>query len=578
MSAPIRKLAAILAADVAGYSKLMGEDETGTLAALRELRNDLFQPTVSEHRGEVVKSMGDGWLVEFASVVDAVNCALHVQQNLANHDIIKLRIGIHIGDIVHEDEDIYGDGVNIAARLQEISEPGGVALSGRTRDFLDSKLTSGFRDAGEKQLKNIAEAVRVFVSGDGETDQTPGNDTPLPLPDKPSIAILPFDNMSGDPEQEYFADGIAEDVITALSRFRSLFVIARNSSFTYKGSAVDITQVARDLGVRYVVEGSVRKAGNRVRISAQLIDAASGNHLWADRFDGNLDDVFELQDQITERIVLATAPEIEAHERERARRKPPESLDAWELYQRGMWHLYRVTKDDLMAARTLFDRAIARDPDFALPHAGIAYVCFFEVFQGYDIAHDEGLDQGLAAGERAVALDDKDGFAHHVLGRMLHRTGQGERAIAEPEKSIALNSSFAHGYFGLAAALVWQGRAAEGIVALDMSMRLSPQDPMLWAMQGMRAACCFSLEKYDEAEEWARRAVNVRPDLFQVQIYLAMALVGLDRLNEARAAIDAARRARPDLSISVFRHIVRHANTEFLEPRIAALRKAGLPE
>ncbi len=583
-----RRLAAIVSADVVGYSRLMGADEQGTLATMRAHRSELWNPVIEQHGGRVVGTAGDSLLIEYASAVAAVESSIAVQRAMVerNTDVpderrMLLRIGVNIGEVVIDGNDIFGDGINVAARLQAIADSGGIAISSNIHEQVSGKLDVAFSDDGEHQVKNIDRPIRVWRwSPDAHVTagDTAGADQQLPLPDKPSIAVLPFDNMSGDPEQEFFADGIAEDVITALSRFSSLFVIARNSSFTYKGKAVDISHVGRELGVRYVVEGSVRKAGNRVRITAQLIDAPSGNHLWADRFDGTLDDVFDLQDQITEQIVVAVEPEIGVRERERARRKPPENLDAWELCQRGMWHLYRVTKDDLKAARALFDKAIARDPDFALPHAGIAYVCYFEVFQGYVIAHDEVLDQGLAAGERAVALDDKDGFAHHVLGRILHLTGQGERAIAELEKSVALNSSFAHGYHGLGAAFLWQGRAREGIVALDMSIRLSPQDPMLWGMQAMRAACCFSLEKYDEAEEWARRAVNARPDIFQAQINLALVLVGLDRLSEARAAIDAARRARPDLSISVFRHIMRHANTEFLEPRIAALRKAGLPE
>jgi len=584
-----RKLAAIVSADVVGYSRLMGVDEAGTHARLKARFSQVVEPRIVEHGGRVVKLMGDGLLAEFTSVVDAVKWAVLVQTKIAelnadqgDDERIDYRVGVNLGDVIVDGDDLFGDGVNVAARLQEIAEPGGVCISAKVHAEVRGKLDIEFADGGSQSAKNIAEPIHVWRwPSNGQVSVQYSVVEPveeLSLPDKPSIAVLPFDNMSGDPEQEYFADGIAEDVITALSRFRSLFVIARNSSFTYKGGAVDISQVSRDLGVRYVVEGSVRKAGNRVRITAQLIDAASGNHLWADRFDGNLDDVFELQDQITERIVFATAPEIEAHERARARRKPPESLDAWELYQRGMWHFYKLTKDDIEAARTLFDQAIVRDPDFALPHAGIAYVCFFEVFQGYDIDHEEALNQGLAAGERAVALDDKDGFAHYAFGRLLQLSGQGERAIAELEKSVALNSSFAHGYYGLAAAFVWQDRATEGIVALDMSMRLSPQDPMLWAMQAMRASCCFSIQKYDEAEEWARKAVNARPDLFQTQINLAIALVGLDRLNEATAAAEAVRRARPNLSISVYRQIVRHAKNEFLEPRITALRKAGLPE
>jgi adenylate cyclase len=581
MTTPVRKLAAILAADIAGYSKLMGEDETGTLAALRELRNDLFQPTVSEHRGEVVKSMGDGWLVEFASVVDAVNCALQVQENLVIHKIIKLRIGIHIGDIVHEDEDIYGDGVNIAARLQEIAEPGGVALSGRARDFLDSKLANGFRDAGEKQLKNIAEAVRVFVSGDGETEvssQTVSIDAPLSLPEKPSIAVLPFDNMSDDPEQEFFADGIAEDVITALSRFRSLFVIARNSTFTYKGSAVDVTRVAKELGVRYVVEGSVRKAGNKVRITAQLIDGTNGNHVWAERYDREIDDIFAVQDEITENIVGRVDNEVRVSEIDRARRKPPANLDAWELYQRGLWHAYKATHGDNEAARTIFLKAIERDPNFALAHAGIAFTCLLEVAQGFSDDPAEWLAKGLAAGERAVALDDKDGFTQFALGRVLVYTGQGDRAIAALEKSVALNPSFALGHYGLGQALYWYGRAADAMPELDMAMRLNPHDPMLWGMQLLRAACYNALEIYDGAEEWARKGVNERPDLLLLHVNLAHALAGQNRLDEARLAVEAARRVKPDLSTSVIRSLNPHFHPEYLDRILVALRKAGLPE
>ena len=333
---------------------------------------------VTAHRGDVVKSMGDGWLVEFASVVDAVNCALQVQDDLAGHEIIKLRIGIHIGDIVHEDEDIYGDGVNIAARLQEIAALGGIALSDTALRFLDGKLAGSFRDAGEKQLKNIAEAVRVFVSGDGGTVKEP-----LALPDKPSIAVLPFDNMSGDPEQECFSDGFTEDIITALSKIRWLFVIARNSSFSYKGSSPDVHQVASELGVRYVLEGSVRKGGERIRITAQLIDAATGNHVWAERFDRDLSDIFALQDEITETLIAAIEPELAKAEQQRAIEKSPENLDVWSWFQRGLWHHYKGTKDDNAKAREQIRKAIELDPEFSRALAALAHVYYWDVLFGY---------------------------------------------------------------------------------------------------------------------------------------------------------------------------------------------------
>ncbi len=346
----------------------MGRDESGTLAALRTFHNDLFQPGTAEYGGEVVKSMGDGWLVEFPSVVDAVTCALQIQASLTGHAVITLRIGIHIGDITHVDDDIFGDGVNIAARLQEIAEPGGIALSGRARDFLDQTLAEKFEDGGKQGLKNIAEAVRVFHSRQGKTGPaTDGGG--LALPDKPSIAVLPFENMSGDPEQEYFADGITEDIITALSKFRWFFVTARNSTFTYKGSAVDIKQVGRELGVRYVLEGSVRKGGSRIRITAQLIEAESGNHIWAERYDRELDDIFELQDEITLTIAAAVEPELAGSERERALHKPTDNLQAWDLYHRGLAKIWQTSKGSMIEGSALMHQALAKDPNLGQAYA-----------------------------------------------------------------------------------------------------------------------------------------------------------------------------------------------------------------
>jgi adenylate cyclase len=570
-----RRLTAVLSADVAGYSRLMGEDEVGTLSALRQLRTELLAPMVNGNRGKVVKSMGDGWLVEFASVADAVTCAIELQEGLAANDIIKLRVGVHLGDITHEDDDIYGDGVNIAARLQEIAEPGAIIISDIARRSIDGKLSADFNDLGQQELKNIAEPVAAYAWGMTEIE----DQTAAPaLPDKPSIAVLPFDNMSGDPEQEYFSDGITEDIITALSKVHWLFVIARNSTFTYKGAAVDVIRVARELGVRYVVEGSVRKVANKIRVTAQLVDGATGNHVWADRYDRELDDIFALQDEITETVVGRIATEVGTSEMDRARRKPPANLDAWELYQRGLWHSYKVTKEDNEEARNLFHQAVDRDPNFALAHGGIAYTCYLEVLHGFGENPAECLVEGQAAGEQAIALDDKDGFSHYALGRILSMVGQGGRAVAELEKSVALNPSFAHGYFGLGSTLVWYGRAAEGIPMLDMAMRLSPHDPLLWAMQTFRASSCFNLENYDGAAEWARKAAHASPDRLWPDLYLAASLVEQDRLNEALVATETALRAKPDLSPSVIRRLVPHFHPEYLERLIGALRKIGLPE
>jgi TolB-like protein len=365
-----RRLTAILAADVAGYSRLTGLDEEGTHARLTEHFRCLVNPKIAEHHGRIVKATGDGLLVEFASVVDALRCAVEVQRGMAERNTevaqdkrIEFRVGIHQGDVIIEGEDIFGDGVNVAARLEGIAEPGGICVSSRVQEDAEGRLEVSFENAGEQQLKNIARPVRVYRVR--LSSVAPSSRPALPLPDKPSIAVLPFQNMSGDPEQDYFADGIVEEIITALSRFRQLFVIARNSSFTYKGRSVDVKQVGRELGVRYVLEGSVRKAGNRVRITGQLIDASSGGHLWADRFDGDLEDIFDLQDKITGSVVGAIAPKIEQSEIERAKRKPTGDLVAYDYYLRAIASLYPWTRESNDEALRLFYRAVELDPDFA---------------------------------------------------------------------------------------------------------------------------------------------------------------------------------------------------------------------
>ena len=373
-----RRLTAILAADVVGYSRLMGRDEERTLADLKGARRTLVDPAIAAHRGRIVKTTGDGLLVEFASAVDAVRCAIEVQagMNRRNGEMppdvrLDFRVGVHVGDIIIDDNDIFGDGVNIAARLEGIAEPGAICISDDAHRQVRGKIDVAFHDMGPQALKNIAEPIRAWrirVDGAPDVPEPPAGSLPA-LPDKPSIAVLPFQNMSGDSEQEYFADGMVEDIITALSRFKSLFVIARNSSFTYKGKAIDIRNVGRELGVRYVLEGSVRKAGNRVRITAQLIEAATNRHLWADKFDGALEDVFDLQDRVTSAVVGLIAPRLEMAEIERARQKPTEKLDSYDHYLRGMTAVYRRSSE----AYDLFKKAIERDPDYAAAHAMLAW-------------------------------------------------------------------------------------------------------------------------------------------------------------------------------------------------------------
>jgi TolB-like protein/class 3 adenylate cyclase len=412
-----RRLAAVLAADVAGYSSLMGADEEGTLAQLKAVRKALVDPTIAKHRGRIVKTTGDGMLVEFASAVDAVRCAIEVQHGMAGQSAdglpdtrIEFRIGIHVGDIIFDDNDIFGDGVNIAARLEGIAEPGGVCISDDTYRQVRDRVDTAFDDKGETALKNIARPVRVFALAGAKQAATKVIEPALQLtlPDKPSIAVLPFQNMSGDPEQEYFADGMVEEIITALSRNKQLFVIARNSSFTFKGRAVDIKQVARDLGVRYVLEGSVRKSGNRIRITGQLIDAASGAHLWADRYDGAPEDVFELQDQVAASVVGAIAPSMNQAEIERAKRKPTNSLDAYDYYLRGQAATFQYTRDATEQAIVLHEQAIALDPKFAAAYARLASTLASRTLWGWSTDPAADLAQATAYAKSALRLDRHD--------------------------------------------------------------------------------------------------------------------------------------------------------------------------
>ncbi len=569
MSVPTRKLAAILAADVAGYSRLMGEDETGTLDALRELRKDLFQPTVSEHRGEVVKSMGDGWLVEFASVVDAVNCALQVQESLADHKIIKLRIGIHIGDIVHEDEDIYGDGVNIAARLQEIAEPGGVALSGRARDFLDGKLANGFRDAGEKQLKNIAEAVRVYVSG---ADKTAIESETLPLPDKPSIAVLPFDNMSSDPEQEYFSDGITEDIITEISRIPDLMVISRNSTFTYKGKAAKVQDVCRDLGVRYVLEGSVRKVRERVRINAQLIDGSTGGHLWAERYDRSLEDIFAVQDDVTEKIVRTLEVKLVGGAAALQTREQTHTPEAYDCVLRGREQYRLFSVDSNAAARELYEQAIAIDPDYAEPYAGLAETYVQDWFMGTE----PNLDRAFELARRATERDPTLPLVHEALSTVQVFRKQHAEAIATARRWVELEPSNADAYATLAGAMHWSGENEQVIALIEKAMRLNPFYPFFYPHYiGMAN---MAMRRFDEAVVAFKRGMDLNPEALWPHVYLAACHGHLGEIAQAKVQLAEVLRINPEFSIPSLRRLLPYKRGTDIDVPVDGLYKAGMPE
>ena len=584
-----RRLAAILATDVVGYARLIRADEEGTIAALKSLRADLIDPKIAAYHGRIVKLMGDGMLAEFPSVVDAVRAAVETQQAVAEHNSglpedkrIVFRIGINLGDVVIDGDDIHGDGVNVAARLEGMAEPGGICISGKVYEEVRDRIDIPFEDLGEQEVKNIDRPVRVWrwtADAGFAANISAKIDKPLSLPDKPSIAVLPFDNMSADPEQEYFADGIAEDVITALSRFRSLFVIARNSSFTYKGRAVDISQVARELGVRYVVEGSVRKAGNRVRITAQLIDATSGNHLWADRFDGSLDDVFDLQDQITEQIVVVVEPEVQARERERAQHKPPESLDAWEHLQRGLSHLYRFNKTDRTEAIRLFRKAAALDPGFAAAHAHLAYaLCALMPF-GNTEDTAKAVVSGRAAAEKAVSLDPNEPVARFALGRLHIFAGEVEMAIGEMQTAIAINPNYAGGHYGLGVAYHYSaGQSEQALPHFDAALRLSPRDPVRWVTLINKGSALRVLGRHDEAIAHCRQACQFPDTGFLPYMHLAAALAEAGQKSEAQAAVENAMQLQPALSISFLRSLYVGMHETPLKSVLDSLRKAGVPE
>ena len=586
-----RRLSAILAADVVGYSRLMGNDEAGTLNRLKSLRIELVEPSITQRKGRIVKLMGDGLLAEFPSVVEAVQCAVAIQQGMPLRETeigeerrIKLRIGVNLGDIIVEGSDIYGDGVNVAARLEALAEAGGVYVSGTVFDHIKSKVDLKFVDLGVQEVKNIAEPVRIYrwinSTMYAMPDAVESGDA-LPLPDKPSIAVLPFNNMSGDPEQDYFADGICEDLITALSKIRWFFVIARNSSFTYKGQAVEVTQVARELGVRYVIEGSVRKAGNRVRITAQLIDATSGRHVWAERYDRDLADIFDLQDEMTQTIAGAVEPELSAAERERAARKAPDNLDAWETFQRGLWHLWHFSKNDFADAQRILRRAQELDPGFATAYAYESYCHFLDTILGFSEAPEESLSAALSLAKKALAVDDKDPMAYFALGRVYSLRGKHDASVSELETAIALNPSFAQAYHGLGSVLLFSGRLEEAAEALDQAMRLSPRDPVMWGTLSYRSMTCTLLRQFEEAAAWARRAVQeprAAKGGYWAYAVLASALGNLGQTAEAREALDEALRRKPDLSLSYLKKTLLTKHPGGLDPYLDGLHEAGLPE
>jgi TolB-like protein/class 3 adenylate cyclase len=587
-----RRLAAILAADVAGSCRLIGIDEEGTLARLKALRRTLFDPKIAEHHGRVVKNTGDGAIAEFASVVDAVRCADEIQRGMAEQNIdvpqdkqIELRIGIHVGDIIIEENDIFGDGVNIAVRLEGIAEPGGISISDDARRQIRGKVDVTFEDLGSQSLKNIAEPMRVWRVPYGRAVPAVPNrwpvDETLALPNKPSIAVLPFTNLSSDPEQEYFADGMVDDIITALSHFKALFVIARNSSFTYKGRAVDVKQVGRELGVRYVLEGSVRKAANRVRITGQLVDTATGTHLWAERFDGGLGDIFDLQDQVTESVVGAIAPAVEKAEIERAKRKPTESLDAYALYLRALAKSYQfANRQALDEALRLFNSAIELDPDFAAAYGRAAHCYVLAKTNGWFSDTPNEIAEVTRLARRAVELGKDDAIALAVSGWALAFIVRDlEVGAGLVDRALVLNSNSAEAWSFGGWVKNWLGEPEPAIERFARAMRLSPLDPRVTAMRAGTAYAHFLLGRYDEAASWAAMALQDNPD-FQAGLRIAAASNAMaGRPEQAHKAMARLRQLNPALRISNLKDVlppIRRA--EDLSRLEEGLRQAGLPE
>jgi TolB-like protein/class 3 adenylate cyclase len=582
-----RKLAAIFAADVEGYSRLMGIDEVGTLRTLTTYR-EIIDALIAQDRGRIFNTAGDSVVAEFPSVVDAVQCAVEVQRVLGAENAkrsadkqMRFRIGVHVGDVMVQGDNLFGDGVNVAARLEMLAEPGGICVSRSVRDYVGKKLPVVFTDCGEQVVKNIVKPVRAYRIGSsaimpiGTTERPP-----LPLPDKPSIAVLPFQNMSDDPGQEYFADGIVADIITALSRVRWLFVIARYSSFTYKGKAVDVKQVGRELGVRYVLEGSVRKASNRVRITGQLIDATSGAHVWADHFDGALDDIFDLQDRVTASVVGIIEPKLRHVEIERARRKPTGSLDAYDLYLRAFAQ-FRASSEHNREALRLLRRAIEIDPGYAAPYGLAAWCYHYQRVRGWVSPSDPVLAEGIRLAKLAASLGKDDPETMWMAGLTLAQlSGDLEGAIALIDRALTLNPNSANAWMVSGLTRAHLGDTELAITHLERGARLSPLDALAFLGSIGFAFAHFMAGGYEEASTWCDKTLHEHPE-FPPALRIKAATCGLlGRLDEGRAWVERLLAVIPNTTVSSMRlyYGVFMKKPGCLEAFLDGLRKAGLPE
>jgi TolB-like protein/class 3 adenylate cyclase len=615
-----RRLAAILAADIAGYSRLMEANEEDTLTRLKAHRRELIDPKIGEHRGRVVKTTGDGLLAEFPSVIEAVSCALAVQRGMVERNAgtpeeirITFRIGVNLGDIIVEDGDIHGDGVNIAARLEGIAEAGGICISEDAFRQVRGKIDAEFDDIGEQKLKNIARPLRVYripitltfpapsarapslsrIAGEGEPrrdvsrkpagltrgDAVGEGKQALPLPDKPSLAVLPFQNLTGDAEQEYFVDGMVEEITTAIARLPWLFVIARNSAFTYKGRPVDVKQVAQELGVRYVLEGSVRKAGNRVRITGQLIDTATGAHIWAERFDGALDDIFDLQDQVASSVAGAIEPKLRQSEIERANRKPTASLTAYDLYLRALAQSYRFTDGGVAEAVVLARQALAIDPSYVPAAAMVAWCRVLQRSQGWGALSVDDVAEACRLARQALEAerDDADTIWHAAY-TLFYLAGEAAMAAAALDRALALNPNAAHAWLARGLVYALRNEPEAAIEAYERARRLSPFDPLAyWNACGL-AIAHLAARRFEQAIEWADCTLHDQPRFVAAMRVKVAANAHLGHLDEARAELGRMLAVDPKLTIAGLRAFAHFVAPEVLELYVAGLRLAGLPE
>ena len=579
-----RRLAAILAVDVAGYSRLMGADEEGTHERLKAHFAELVHPKVAEHRGRVVKNTGDGLLSEFPSVVDAVRCALEVQREMiarnaatpAGHRI-EFRMGINVGDIIIEASDIFGDGVNIAARLEALAEPGGICLSAAAHEQVRDRLDLAFDDLGEQQVKNIARPVRTYRVALGASSRAAL--PPLSLPDKPSLAVLPFQNMTGDAEQEYFVDGMVEEITTAIARLPWLFVIARNSAFTYKGKAIDVKQVAQELGVRYVLEGSVRKAGNRVRITGQLIDTTTGAHIWAERFDGALDDIFELQDQVASSVAGAMEPRLRQSEIERASRKPTANLTAYDLYLRALAQSYRLTEEGVAEAVVLARQALVIDPSYAPAAALVGWCRVLQRVREWGALSDEDIAEACLLARQALEAERDDAETiRQAAFTLFYLAGEAAMAAAALDRALARNPNAARAWSARGIIHAFRNEPEAAIEAIERARRLSPFNRHAFGYAVNLAVAHLVTRRFEQAIEWADRALHDQPRTVTGMRVKVVALAHLGRLDAAGTELSRVLAVQPKLTIAGFREYAHFMPPEVLELYVDGLRLAGLPE